>query len=147
MTPELALPGRRDVFVIGDAASVEDAGKPVPGLAPAAMQGGAHAAENVLRALREKPFLAFHYDDKGSMATIGRAAAIADIRGLKLSGFLAWLAWVFVHILFLIGFRNRFFVMAEWMFHYLTFDRGARLITGDSKSILPPPDTIVRTKE
>ncbi|MBI2900600.1 MAG: NAD(P)/FAD-dependent oxidoreductase [Planctomycetes bacterium] len=144
VTPELVLPGHADVFVVGDAAYVESDGKPVPGLAPAAIQEGVHAARNVLRALCGEPLLPFRYEDRGILATIGRAAAVADIRGLRLSGLVAWLTWVFVHIFFLIGFRNRFIVMFEWVLAYLTFDRGARLITGDARSILPPPDTSVR---
>lgn len=130
VTQELTLPGRQDVFVIGDLASVKSDGQPVPGVAPAAMQMGRHTVANVRRALRKEPLAPFHYKDKGSLATIGRAAAVADFGKVKLSGFLAWLAWLLIHVFFIIGFRNRVLVMFEWAWSYLTFERGARLITG-----------------
>jgi NADH dehydrogenase len=128
--PELTIPGRRDVYVIGDLASLDQGGKPIPGVAPAAIQEAKHAAGNILRGLRGEPLVPFHYVDKGSLATIGRAAAVADLGRLKLSGLLAWLAWLFVHILFLIGFRNRFAVFFSWAWSFITYDRGARLISG-----------------
>ncbi|HEY2322883.1 MAG TPA: NAD(P)/FAD-dependent oxidoreductase, partial [Thermoanaerobaculia bacterium] len=103
----------------------------VPGVAPAAIQEGNHTANNIERAVAGKPRKPFHYFDKGSLATIGRAAAIADIRGIKLSGFIAWIAWLTIHIFFLIGFRNRFLVITQWAWAYVTYQRGARLITGD----------------
>jgi NADH dehydrogenase len=131
--PELTLPGCGDVFVVGDLAAAGRPGSPVPGVAPAAMQMGAHAARNVLRAIRGEPLLPFRYADKGSLATIGRRAAVADVRGLKLRGFPAWLAWLGVHVFFLIGFRNRMIVMFEWAWAYFTYQRAARLILG------PPP--------
>ncbi|MBI2215225.1 MAG: FAD-dependent oxidoreductase, partial [Acidobacteria bacterium] len=130
---DLSVPGAEDVFVAGDLAHVEQNGKLVPGVAPAAMQEGAHAAENILRRMRREATLPFRYRDKGSMATIGRAAAIAELPRLKLTGFPAWLAWLFIHILFLIGFRNRILVLIQWAWAYLTFQRGARLITGEVK--------------
>jgi NADH:ubiquinone reductase (H+-translocating) len=133
---DLSVPGADDVFVIGDLASISSDGKPVPGLSPAAMQEGRHAAKNVVRLIRGEPTIPFHYRDKGTMATIGRAAAVADIAGLHLSGLIAWLMWLFVHILFLIGFRNRFIVIIEWAGMYLRNDRGARLITGDIEPLL-----------
>jgi len=129
--PDLSLPNAPEVFVIGDLAALEQDGKPVPGVAPAAMQEGRHAAENALATLRGKPRRPFHYRDKGTLATVGRAAAVADIAGRHLAGFFAWLVWLFVHILELIGFRNRLLVLIDWAWLYLTFERGARLITGD----------------
>jgi len=102
----------------------------VPGVAPAAIQEGVHAAKNIERTLAGKPRQAFRYRDKGSLATIGRAAAVADLGFIKLSGFIAWFAWLAIHIFFLIGFRNRFLVITQWAWAYLTYQRGARLITG-----------------
>jgi NADH dehydrogenase len=127
--PELTVPGHENVYTIGDLAHVEQDGKPVPGIAPAAMQEGRHAAKNVLRAIRGQNRLPFRYSDKGMLATIGRGAAVAQIGPLHLSGYIAWLFWLFVHIFFLIGFRNRLSVMIQWAWSYITFDRGARLIT------------------
>jgi NADH dehydrogenase len=128
--PDLTIPGRDHLYVIGDLARVEQEGRLVPGVAPAAMQEARHAARNILRTLEGRPRLPFHYVDKGSLATIGRAAAVADLGRIKLSGGIAWLAWLFIHIFFLIGFRNRFVVLFEWAWSYVTYDRGARLITG-----------------
>ncbi len=132
VAPDLSLPGHPDIFVIGDAAYVEnDKGEPLPALAPVAMQQGKFLAKLIKDpekyTAETRP--AFHYLDKGSMATIGRARAVADIRGLKLSGFTAWMMWSVIHILFLIGFRNRLHVFVEWMWHYFTYKRGVRLIT------------------
>jgi NADH dehydrogenase len=128
---DLSIPGRPEVYVIGDAASVTQDGAPVPGVARAAIDAGVHAAANIQRRLAGKATLPFHYTNRGSLATIGRGAAIADLGRVKLSGFVAWLAWLFIHILFLIGFRNRLAVVLQWAFAYITFDRGARLITGE----------------
>jgi NADH dehydrogenase len=129
--PDLTIPGHPEVSVIGDlAALLEESGRPVPGVAPAAIQEGRHAARNVRRALAGKPREKFRYRDKGSLATIGRAAGVADFGRVRLHGFLAWVAWLAVHIFFLIGFRNRVLVMIEWAWAYVTYDRGARLITG-----------------
>jgi NADH:ubiquinone reductase (H+-translocating) len=128
--PDLTIPGHPCAFVIGDLASLTINGKFVPGVAPAAIQEGAHAAKNILRAIRGEALVPFKYKDKGSLATIGRSAAVADMGKLKLSGPLAWLAWLGVHILFLIGFRNRFVVLFEWAWSFFSYDRGARLITG-----------------
>ena len=133
---DLSVPGAEGVFVIGDLASIKSDGKPVPGLSPAAMQEGRHAAKNIVRLIRREPTLPFHYRDKGTLATIGKAAAVADIAGLHLSGLVAWLMWLFVHIFFLIGFRNRFIVIVEWAWTYVRNDRGARLITGDVEPLL-----------
>lgn len=124
---DLSVPGHPEVLVIGDLAALK---KPVPGVAPAAIQEGIHAARNIERMIRGERARPFRYRDKGSLATIGRAAAVADIRGLELSGFIAWFAWLAVHIFFLIGFRNRILVILQWAWAYLTFQRGARLITG-----------------
>jgi NADH dehydrogenase len=133
---DLSVAGADGVFVIGDLASISSDGKPVPGLSPAAMQEGRHAAKNVVRLIRGEPTIPFHYRDKGTLATIGKAAAVADIAGLHLSGLVAWLMWLFVHIFFLIGFRNRFIVIVEWAWTYVRNDRGARLITGDVEPLL-----------
>ncbi len=136
--PDLTIPGHPEVFVLGDLTSViQKNGKPVPGVAPAAIQMGQFAAESIKRDLHGEPRKVFHYRDKGSLATIGRSAAIADVGGFKLSGYVAWLAWLLVHVLFLIGFRNRAQVLWEWFWDYVTFQRGARLITGQSRSIVP----------
>jgi NADH:quinone reductase (non-electrogenic) len=134
---DLSVPGRPDIFVIGDLAAIESDGRAVPGVAPAAIQMGRHAAANVLRRLRGEPTAAFHYRDKGSLATVGRSRGVAVIGRLKLSGFLAWATWLFVHIVFLIGFRNRFVVLFTWMWAYLTYERSARLIVGHRGSREP----------
>lgn len=118
---DLSLPGHPEVFVAGDLATVDG----VPGVAPAAMQMGRHVAR-VIDTGERRPF---RYSDKGSLATIGRARAVADIKGFRFGGFPAWFAWLAIHIFYLIGFRNRFFVLAGWAWHYLTFRRGARIIT------------------
>jgi len=139
VAPDLSIPGHPDAFVIGDLACfLHQTGKPLPGVAPVAIQQGRHAARNICRALHGQPAEPFHYRDKGSIATIGRAAAVADFGVVKVSGFLAWLAYLFVHIFFLIGFRNRFVVMFEWAWAYFTYQRAARLITGDIDRIYSP---------
>ncbi|MDR3749714.1 MAG: NAD(P)/FAD-dependent oxidoreductase [Acidobacteriota bacterium] len=131
--PDLSIPGHRDVFVIGDLASMRDAaGKQLPGIAPVAMQQGRAVARQIADDLAGKPRGKFHYADKGSLATIGRAAAVAQFGKVHISGFLAWLSWLFIHIFFLIGFRNRVVVMFQWAWSYLTYERWARLITGES---------------
>jgi NADH:ubiquinone reductase (H+-translocating) len=137
--PDLTVPGHPEVFVIGDLAAVSIPGGEgaVPGVAPAAIQEGRHAAASIQRAIEGDEREPFRYRDKGSLATIGRAAAVAHIGRLKLSGFLAWLAWWAVHIFFLIGFRSRVLVMFAWAWSYLTFQRGARLITGEVRPLLP----------
>ena len=127
---DLAVPGRPEVFVVGDLAAV----KGVPGVAPAAMQMGRHVG-HMLKSGEREPF---RYRDKGSLATIGRARAVADIKGLRFGGFLAWLAWLAIHIFYLIGFRNRVLVLIGWAWHYLTFRRGARIITGVPRGPRPP---------
>ena len=128
--PDLTIPGHGEVAVIGDLAGLSQDGHPVPGVAPAAIQEARHAARNVVRMIQAQPRLPFRYRDKGSLATIGRAAAVADLGRVQLSGGIAWLAWLFIHILFLIGFRNRILVLIQWAWSYVTYDRGARLITG-----------------
>jgi NADH dehydrogenase len=130
--PDLSIPGHPEVFVIGDlSVFTHQTGQPLPGLSPVALQQGRAAAANILRTLAGEPRKPFHYVDKGTMAVMGRASAVAEIAGLRFSGFLAWLLWCFVHIFFLIGFRNRVIVMLEWAWAYVTYQRGARLITGD----------------
>jgi NADH dehydrogenase len=137
--PDLTVPGHSEVFVLGDLAAVEQPnGKPVPGVAPAAIQMGQFAASTILGDFRGEARKVFRYVDKGNLATIGRKSAIAEIAGMKLTGPIAWLAWLFIHILFLVGFSNRVQVVWEWFWAYVTFQRGARLITGQSRSIVPP---------
>ena len=129
--PTLALAEHPNVFVAGDICAFTQDGKPLPGVAQVAMQQGAHAAKNILRAIAGKPLEPFRYRNYGNMATIGRGSAVADIGPVKVSGFLAWLFWLFLHIFWLIGFRNRLAVMSEWAWAYLTFQRRVRLITGE----------------
>ncbi len=131
VNPDLSVPGRPEVFVVGDAAAVVDRGKPVPGVAQGAIQGGRRAGQNVRATLEGRPRVAFEYWNKGDLATIGRHRAVANFGGrLKFGGTLAWLLWVFVHILYLAGFRNRVSVLVQWAYSYLTYHRGARLISG-----------------
>lgn len=131
VNPDLTVPGHPNVFVIGDLASlvVEEGGRPLPGVAQVAIQEGKWAAASLARATAGEPMTPFKYMDKGNMATIGRHRAIAEIGGQQLSGFPAWIAWLFIHILYLIGFRNRLVVLLQWMWAYFTYQRGARLIT------------------
>ncbi len=137
---DLTIAGHPEVQVIGDLANFSaQNGEPLPGVSPVAMQQGRHAARNVLRMIRGKKPEKFHYFDKGSMATIGRNKAVADLKFFHLSGLLAWLAWLFVHIIFLVGFRNRVLVFIQWAWAYLTFDKGARLITRNFRSEHRPP--------
>ncbi|MGH9441664.1 MAG: NAD(P)/FAD-dependent oxidoreductase [Thermoanaerobaculia bacterium] len=131
ITPELTVPGRDDVFVVGDLATLTQAGRPVFGQAPAAMQAGRHAARNVIRAEAGLPLRPFHYIDKGSFAVIGRGYAVGTIANrVRLSGLAGWWMWVGIHIYYLIGFRNRLLVLLNWAYSYLARARGARLITG-----------------
>ena len=132
--PDLTIAGHPEVFVIGDLATLQDEhGKPLPGVAPVAMQQGHWVAKTIGRDLEHQPRRNFRYHDKGSLATIGRAAAVAQFPGFSLSGYLAWLAWLFIHVFFLIGFRNRILVMIQWAWSYLTYERSARLITGSNE--------------
>ena len=129
--PDLSIPERPEIFVIGDlAALANEKGAMLPGVAQVAIQQGKFAAQMVARDLAGQPRSKFHYRDRGNLATIGRAAAVAQIFGFELSGYFAWLAWLSIHILFLIGFRNRMVVMINWAWAYLTYERGSRLITG-----------------
>ncbi len=129
--PDCSVPGHRNVFAIGDTALfLHQDGKPLPGVSPVAMQQGRFVARAIAADLAGRQRGTFHYVDKGSMATIGRSRAIAEMRQLKLSGFPAWVAWLAVHLFFLIGFKNRFFVLLDWIYAYFTYRRGARLITG-----------------
>jgi len=131
---DLTVLGNPEIQVIGDMAALEDKhGLPLPGMAPVAIAMGRHAAANIQRLLKGKPTLVFHYRNRGMMATIGRHAAVAQIGSLYLKGFVAWLAWLFIHLLSLCGFRNRLIVFLEWTWSYITFKRGVRLITGDGK--------------
>ena len=132
---DLSLPGHPETFVIGDLAALKDAyGKMLPGVAQVAIQEGRFVAKvirgEIQKAGSSRPV--FHYHDKGSLATIGRAAAVAQIGKIHMSGFIAWLTWLFVHIFFLIGFRNRVLVFVQWAWSYFTYERGARLITGST---------------
>ncbi len=127
---DLSVPGHPEVFVIGDLAAVEQEGKPVPGVAPAAMQMGRFVAAAIRRELDGQPRGAFRYRDKGSLATIGRAAAVADFGRVRLSGLAAWLVWVLIHIVQLAGFRNRAIVLTQWAWAWITRRRGIQLITG-----------------
>ncbi len=127
--PDLSIPGHPEVFVIGDLASVTQDGRPLPGVAPVAMQEGEHVA----RVIRGTTRRAFRYRNPGDMATIGRAAAVADFGRFQLTGWIAWVAWLFVHILKLTGFRNRLVVLVQWAWAYFTYQRSIRLITGEDR--------------
>jgi NADH:ubiquinone reductase (H+-translocating) len=130
--PDLTIPNYPDIYVIGDLASaMDEKGNPLPGLAQVAMQGGAYAAKAILRKVKDQQELPpFQYFDKGSLAVIGRAAAVADVFGAHLSGLIAWLVWVFIHLMYLVNFQSRVLVFTQWAIQDLTFSRGARLITG-----------------
>jgi NADH dehydrogenase len=134
---DLTVPGHPRVFVIGDLAAIEQDGRPVPGVAPAALQMGHHAAGNIVRAVGGLPLRPFRYRDKGSLATIGRSRAVGLIGRLHLSGLAAWMAWLLVHVYFLIGFRNRLVVLFTWTWAYLTWQRSARLILGYGREPAP----------
>jgi NADH:ubiquinone reductase (H+-translocating) len=145
--PDLAIPGHPEVFVVGDLAAVEQDGRPLPGVAPVANQQGRHAATSILRTLRGEPREPFRYRDRGSMATIGRRAAVLETGRVRMKGWPAWMAWLLIHILVLVGFRNRLLVMIQWAWSYLTWQRGARLITGEVGSHLAPPGKPLGTPE
>jgi NADH dehydrogenase len=134
VNPDLTIPNFPNIFVVGDLAFATKAdGKPLPGVAQVAMQGGAYAAETIMkRAQGEQQSKAFHYFDKGELAVIGRATAVANIFGVHLSGFIAWLVWLFIHLLYIVQFQSRIVVLVQWGFEYLTFSRGALLITGSA---------------
>lgn len=142
--PDLSIPGHPEIFVVGDMALAKRSnGMPVPGVSPAAMQGGRHAGQNILHLLKGEPTQPFEYLDKGSMATIGRHAAVADLHVLKFGGFFAWLTWAFVHLYFLIDFKNRIRVFLNWAFSYFTYSQGSRLIQVQPKegALLHNPPT------
>jgi len=131
VTQTCQLPGRPEVFVLGDMAALQ--GMPLPGVAPVAMQQGRYVADAIGLLLLGKELTPFSYVDKGNLATIGRAAAIADFGRFQISGWVAWMLWLFIHIMYLVGFRNRVQVFVHWAFQYLSFNRGARLITGGTR--------------
>jgi NADH dehydrogenase len=154
VAPDLSVPGHDDVFVIGDLAHIRtEGGDALPGVAPVAMQEGRHVARRIGDRLAGRETAPFRYADRGSMATIGRGAAVARIGSLELSGHPAWLAWLFIHLLYLVGFQNRMLVAVQWGWSYLTWKRGARLITGASPFPLwdagagPAPEPPARVSE
>ena len=153
VNPDLSIPGHPEVFVVGDLAAIKDEqGKMLPGVAPVAIQEGKYVAKTIRGELAGRPRQKFHYWDKGSLATIGRAAAIAQFGKIHISGFIAWLSWLFIHIFFLIGFRNRVLVLIQWAWSYLTYERGARLITGSTdlpgwSGITPMSPTVPKPAE
>jgi len=128
--PDLSLPGHPEIFVLGDMAKyTHQGGKPLPGVAPVAIQEGKFVARLIDAHVRERPLPKFHYHDLGNLATIGRAAAVADFGRLTFSGFIAWVLWLFIHLMNLVSFRNRLLVFTQWAWSYITYDRAARLIT------------------
>ncbi|MBX7194698.1 MAG: NAD(P)/FAD-dependent oxidoreductase [Sandaracinaceae bacterium] len=137
---DLTIPGDSHVYVVGDLLSLDQDGKPLPGVAQVAMQSGRLAAENILRTIDGEPRASFRYVDKGSMATIGRAKAVADVNGRRFAGFFAWLLWLFIHVLFLVDFRNRLAVLFEWAWAYLTWQRSSRVILEAPEGRSPPRD-------
>ena len=136
---DCSVPGHPEIFVIGDLAYFEQSGKPLPGVAQVAMQQGAYTAKLIVERTRGRTLAPFHYFDKGNLAVIGRASAVAQIGPLHMSGLLAWLVWLFVHLMYLVEFSNRVLVFVQWGFLYLTFNRGARLITGPDPEHLAEP--------
>jgi NADH:ubiquinone reductase (H+-translocating) len=130
VAPDLSVPGHPEILVAGDLAAVSQDGKPVPGVAPAAKQMGAHVAKVIHARMRREPAPAFRYADYGNLATIGRMAAVVDLRGLRFAGLLAWWFWLAAHVFFLIGFRNRLVVLINWAWSYWTYQRNARIIVG-----------------
>lgn len=147
---DLTIPDHPEIQVIGDAANFShQTGNPLPGLCPVAMQQGEHAAQNIRHQMRGGKAKLFFYTDKGAMATIGRNKAVADIHVAKFSGFVAWLAWLFIHLMFLIGFKNRFVALVEWAWYYISFNRGARLISekiADRRNLHSPSSGSVPNK-
>jgi NADH dehydrogenase len=129
--PTLQVQGHPEVYIIGDAASLDENGQPLPMVAPVAIQMGKHAARNIGNALQDKPLVPFRYRDQGTLATIGRNAAVCDVYGIKAQGFPAWVLWLGIHIVQLIGFRNKLFVLLNWAWDYFFYERAARLITRD----------------
>ncbi|HEV2196968.1 MAG TPA: NAD(P)/FAD-dependent oxidoreductase [Candidatus Acidoferrum sp.] len=146
--PDLTIPNYPDIFIIGDLAhAVDEKGKPLPGVAQVAMQGGAYAARTIrARVEGKQPLRPFHYFNKGDMAVIGRAAAVANIFGVHISGWPAWLIWLFIHLMYIVEFQSRILVFIQWGFEYLTFSRGARLITGTAATdSVTKPETMGNT--
>jgi NADH dehydrogenase len=140
VTPELTVPGHPELFVLGDLAHAIGAdGRPLPGIAPVALQQGRYAARAILADLRGRPRAPFAYLDKGQMATIGRSRAVVQTGALRIGGLFAWLAWLVIHIYYLSGFKNRLFVLIQWAYSYLTFARGARLIVEKHWQSYPEP--------
>ena len=137
VNPDFSVPGHPEIFLIGDLAHLEQDGKPLPGVAQVAMQGGGYVAKLIRKRLRGESLPVFRYFDKGSLAVIGRAAAVAQIGPIHISGLLAWLTWLFIHLMYLVEFSNRVLVFIHWGFLYLTFNRGARLITGSDTPTHP----------
>jgi len=143
VAPDLTVPNFPDIYIVGDLALVNNKeGKPLPGVAQVAMQGGAYVARAITKKLEGKPVAPFQYFNKGDMAVIGRAAAIANIFGIHLSGFPAWLVWLFIHLMYIVEFQSRLLVLIEWGFLYLTFNRGARLITGIANKSIGKPEPL-----
>jgi NADH dehydrogenase len=135
--PDCAVKGHPEILVLGDLANFShQGGHPLPGVAQVGMQMGSYAAKLIRHRLENKPFKPFHYWDKGNMATIGRAAAVAQIGNLHVSGVIAWMMWLFIHLMYLVGFQNRLVVLLQWFYSYATFNRGARLITGTKDELL-----------
>ena len=141
---DLSIPGHQEVFVAGDLAHVvREDGRPVPGVCPAANQEGAAAAKNIIHILRRQPTRPFRYFNKGDLAVIGRSRAIADFGKVQLSGLMAWVLWLFVHIMYLVGFRNRVIVFIEWAYNYFTYQRGVRVITNAERGSTRPLSTTI----
>jgi NADH:ubiquinone reductase (H+-translocating) len=142
--PDLSVPGHPEIFVIGDlAAFPHQTGTPLPGIAPVAIQQGKAAAANIRRSVDGEERRPFRYRDRGTLATVGRGAAVGQIARRSVHGFVAWLIWLFVHLMYLVGFRNRVAVLLEWAWAYLTWQRGARLITGELGPELAPDDAVL----
>jgi NADH dehydrogenase len=147
VNPDCSVPGHAEIFVIGDLAHLEQDGKLLPGVAQVAMQQGGYVAKLIQKRLRSQTVAPFHYFDKGNLAVIGRAAAVAQIGPLHMSGLLAWITWLFVHLMYLVEFSNRVLVFIHWGFLYLTFDRGARLITGSDPATEENPGARIQNSE
>jgi NADH dehydrogenase len=131
--PDCSIGGHPDIFVIGDLASFgSQVDRPLAAIAPVAMQQGRYVATLIRRRLQSKSSKPFRYRDRGNMAVIGRGSGVADVKGLRFNGFLAWLAWLFIHLMYLVEFENRLLVLVQWAWNYLTWNRGARLITGEN---------------
>jgi NADH dehydrogenase len=146
VNPDLSVPGHPEIFAIGDVANYShEGGKPLPGIAPFAMQSGEAAARNIMAQALGSPTKTFKYWDKGSMATIGRNKAIADLKVVKLSGFLAWLSWLLIHLLFIVELRNRILIFFQWAWGYITYSHGARLSYRGFRPEVPPKEGSMRT--